>query len=164
VGSRRGSRGKNLDYRSPSTRKKIRLPKVVYEKQSRPFFITICTYDKIPLLTRFGELVFRSIMEGHLRQKSELMAVCIMPDHLHLLLAPLSENIIDLMGRWKGYTSHLIRDEGYEGRVWQRSFYDHALRKEEDVMKVAEYIVSNPVRRGLVKRWRDYPFSWHKWL
>jgi len=49
-------------------------------------------------------------------------------------------------------------------RLWQRGFYDHALRKEEDVQKVAEYIVNNPVRMGLVEDWRNYRFSWHKWM
>jgi len=38
------------------------------------------------------------------------------------------------------------------------------LRKDEDLLKVAEYIVYNPVRKGLVEDWRDYPFSWHKWM
>jgi REP element-mobilizing transposase RayT len=46
-------------------------------------------------------------MGGPLSQKSDLMAVCIMPDHIHLLLAPISENLVDLIGKWKGYTTFL---------------------------------------------------------
>jgi REP element-mobilizing transposase RayT len=95
---------------------------------------------------------------------SLVMAVCIMPDHIHLLLAPISENLVDLIGKWKGYTTHLMWKKGYKGKVWQRSFYDHALRKDEDLIKVAEYIVCNPVRKGLVKDWRNYSSSWHKWM
>ena len=147
-----------------SQRKKIRLSKELYQRSDQPFSITICTYNNIPLLKGFGGLIFQEIMKGSLRQKSDLMAVCVMPDHIHLLLAPISENIVDLIGRWKSYTSHLIWNEGYTGMVWQRSFYDHALRKDEDLLKVAEYIVYNPVRKGLVEDWRDYPFSWHKWM
>ena len=147
-----------------SQRKKIRLSKELYQRSDQPFSITICTYNNIPLLKGFGGLIFQEIMKGSLRQKSDLMAVCVMPDHIHLLLAPISENIVDLIGRWKSYTSHLIWKEGHGGMVWQRSFYDHALRKDEDLLKVAEYIVYNPVRKGLVEDWRDYPFSWHKWM
>jgi len=55
-------------------------------------------------------------------------------------------------------------EKGWKGKVWQRSFCDHALRKDEDVTKVAEYIVNNPIRRGLVKDWTEYPYSWHKWM
>ena len=51
-----------------------------------------------------------------------------------------------------------------EGKVWQGSFYDHALRKDEDLLKVADYIVCNPVRKGIIQDWKDYPFSWHKWM
>jgi REP element-mobilizing transposase RayT len=48
-------------------------------------------------------------MRGDLIRKSDLMAVCVMPDHSHLLLAPVKENLVDLIGRWKSYTTHLIR-------------------------------------------------------
>ena len=92
------------------------------------------------------------------------MAVCVMPDHVHLLIALISENLIDLIGRWKSYTTHLMLEKGWKGKLWQRSFYDHALRKDEDVTKVAEYIVNNPIRKWLVKDWTEYPYSWHKWI
>ena len=108
-------------------------------------------------------MIFRSIMEGDLQRKSDMMAVCVMPDHVHLLMTPLSENLIDLISKWKGYATHLVWNKGYEGKVWQRSFYDHALRKDEDVKRVAEYIVCNPVRKGLVQDWSSYPYSWHRW-
>ena len=145
-------------------RKTIRLNTGLYKEQGQPFTITVCTHKKISLCSKFGELIFQSVMEGHLSKQSDLMAVCVMPDHIHLLLAPISKNLIDLIGEWKGYTTHFLWKEGYIGKVWQRSFYDHALRCEEDLIKVAEYIVYNPVRKGLVKDWREYRYSWHKWM
>ena len=143
-------------------RKKIRLDRGLYQQRGQAFSITICTHKNIPLLKKYGKLIFQSIMEGPLSKGSDMMAVCVMPDHVHFLLSPISENLIGLVGRWKGYTTHLIEMKGYKGKVWQRSFYDHALRKEEDLMKVAEYIVCNPVRKGLVRDWEEYPYSWHK--
>lgn len=145
-------------------RKTIRLNKETYQIKDQPFSITICTHDYIPLLKEFGELIFRSIMEGPLNKESNLMAVCVMPDHIHLLLVPISENLIDLISKWKSFTTHLIWKGGHKGKVWQRSFYDHALRKDEDVLKVSEYIVYNPVRKGIVQSWTDYPYSWYKWI
>jgi len=145
-------------------RKTIRLNRELYQKKGQPFSITICTYNNIPLLNEFGELIFQSIMKGTLSKTSDLMAVCVMPDHIHFLLAPVSENLIDLIGKWKGYTTHLIWKEGYKGKVWQRSFYDHALRQEEDIIKAAEYIVFNPVRKEMVQNWEDYPYSWYPWI
>ncbi len=40
---------------------------------------------------------------------------------------------------------------------WQRSFYDHALRTDEDLVHTARYVLANPVRAGLVHDFRDYP-------
>ncbi len=115
-------------------------------------------------MNEFRELIFESVIEGHLSTKSDLAAVCVMPDHVHLLLAPTLENLVDLVGKWKSYSTHLMRGKGVTGKVWQRSFFDHAVRKDEDLVKVAEYIVCNPVRKGLVQDWRHYPYSWHKWI
>jgi putative transposase len=145
-------------------RKRIRLEKEVYVIKEQPFSITICTHDKRPILKEFRELIFRSITEDDLSHKSDLMAACVMPDHVHLLLAPIAENLMGLIGRWKSYTTRLMWGKGFKGLVWERSFYDHALRKDEDLIKVADYIVFNPVRRGLVQGWKDYPYSWHKWM
>ncbi len=119
-------------------RKTVRLNSELYQKKGQPSSITVCTHNNIPLLNEFGELIFQSIMKGTLRKASDLMAVCVMPDHIHFLLAPISENLVDLIGKWKSYATHLIWKEGYEGKVWQRSFYDHALRQEEDIIKAAE--------------------------
>ena len=42
--------------------------------------------------------------------------------------------------------------------MWQRDYYDHALRKDKSVEAVARYIVANPLRSGLVKSVRQYAF------
>ncbi len=94
-------------------RKTIRLNTETYREQGQPFNITVCTHKKISLFSKFGELIFQSVMEGHLSKQSDLMAICVMPDHIHLLLAPISKNLIDLIGEWKGYTTHLLWKEGY---------------------------------------------------
>ena len=44
-------------------------------------------------------------------------------------------------------------------RVWQPSYFDHALRREEDLEAVGNYILNNPVREGLVAEAGDYPFA-----
>ena len=47
----------------------------------------------------------------------------------------------------------------FEGSPWQRSFHDRALRSEEDVRQVANYILMNPVRAGLVDEPSEYLLS-----
>jgi hypothetical protein len=49
--------------------------------------------------------------------------------------------------------------KNYNEDLWHISYYDHVLRKEESMGKVAFYILGNPVRKGLVSDFREYPFS-----
>jgi REP element-mobilizing transposase RayT len=147
-------------------RKNIRLSKEVYATPNQMFSITICTKDRRPLFTnhQWSKDVLETLRTGNFGQETECFAYCLMPDHLHLAIASKGENLIILLNQWKSYTANLLRKKGLEGGCWQRSFYDHALRKEEDIQAVAEYIVQNPARSGLVKEWKEYPFSWHKWM
>ncbi len=83
-----------------------------------------------------------------------------MPDHLHLVLEGNSEKA-DL---WK--TIVLFKQKtGYwlsknkSNLFWQKDFYDHILRKDEDLKKHIRYVLENPVRKGLVNDWKDYEFK-----
>ena len=88
-----------------------------------------------------------------------------MPDHIHLLLS--GKMIIEFIRRFKGKMTPDFRKIGPEQKLWQRSFYDHALRKEESLSDVAYYIWENPVRAKIVKKPPDYEYSgsvvWPNW-
>ena len=147
-------------------RKNIRLSKETYQMPSQIFSFTICTWNRHPLFQNetWSRLVLTSLGTGPIGEKTDRYAYCLMPDHLHLLLSPKESNLVDLINQWKSFSANLLRENGVEGPCWQRAFYDHALRKEEDIRGVAEYIVNNPVRSGIVTNWVDYPFSWHRWM
>lgn len=53
---------------------------------------------------------------------------------------------------------------GGSGPIWQTGFYDHALRRDEDVREVARYVVANPVRAGLAARVGAYPHWDARWV
>jgi REP element-mobilizing transposase RayT len=147
-------------------RKNIRLPNHIYELSPQIFSVTICTQDRRPIFRneKWAKTLLSSLNTELFSKQTEQYAWCLMPDHLHLLISPRGANLSTVLSAWKSYTGHLLRKNGLEGSCWQRGFYDHALRKEEDIQRVAEYIVNNPVRKRLVENWRDYPFSWHKWM
>jgi len=147
-------------------RKNIRLPKQVYSNLNQIFSITICTNDRRQIFRNetWCKMILESLETGPFGKSTECFAYCLMPDHLHLQIAPRDGNLIDLVNGWKSYTANLLRRHGLKGGCWQRGFYDHALRKDEDIQTVAEYIVNNPVRAGLVRTWKKYPFLWHKWM
>ena len=83
-----------------------------------------------------------------------------MPNHLHLLLTPSvsGATVSQFISALKSMSTRLCWKHGITGKVWQGRFYDHILRKNEGIETVVEYILHNPVRKGLVEDWRDYKY------
>ena len=82
-----------------------------------------------------------------------------MPDHFHLLITPtlILERALQLI---KGGFSFRARKElGCCREIWEKSFHDHRVRDWEEYCAFRRYIHLNPVRRGLVRRPEDYPYS-----
>jgi len=88
-----------------------------------------------------------------------LYVYCFMPDHLHLLLSGQEHsNLKDFMRDFKQKSAYIFRKKTGE-MLWQRSYYEHVLRRDESVEEVTRYILNNPVRAGLVQDFRQYPYS-----
>ena len=51
---------------------------------------------------------------------------------------------------------------GRKGRVWQVESFDHVVRSSEGLDAKIQYVLDNPVRRGLVAEWTEYPWLWKK--
>jgi putative transposase len=84
----------------------------------------------------------------------EVVAYCFMPDHVHLLVVGADDApLVRFVQHFKQATGH--RRPG----LWQRSYYDHILREEEDLEDTARYIWANPVRAGMVENVLAYPYS-----
>ena len=86
---------------------------------------------------------------------------CLMPEHLHFLTAPinLQNSVIEFVNQFKGKSTSLAWKYGIKGSLWQKRWYDHILRKDEDIPKIGGYILNNPVRRELVLDWAAYPYG-----
>ncbi|MGV8894745.1 MAG: REP-associated tyrosine transposase [Burkholderiaceae bacterium] len=94
------------------------------------------------------------------------LAWVIMPDHVHWLFQ-LEESLSlpSVIKRFKARSAHSVnRHLNRQGMLWQKGFYDRAIRKEEDIRHIARYIVANPLRAGLVKNIGDYPHWDAIWL
>lgn len=90
----------------------------------------------------------------------KLLVYCLMPDHIHLLIKTLEgSDIILFVRKFKSIVSKLAKQYFGIAYIWQKSFYDHFLRKEEAINKVAEYILNNPVRKNIVSEWKEYKLS-----
>lgn len=89
-----------------------------------------------------------------------------MPDHWHGVVQVGDRDELSLvMNRVKSVMAKARnRVSGNRGRVWDRGFHDHALRREEDLVKIARYVVANPVRAGMVRSVRLYPYWDAVWI
>ena len=140
-------------------RRKIRLPKILY-RQGRVFFITIATHQRHPwfsLHPALAEQCVELLMSLAETRGAILYAWCAMPDHIHLLIG--DDDVVDFIRLLKGRMTPLARRHDPGKRLWQRSFFDHALRQEESVYRIALYIWENPVRAGIVVEAHEYAWS-----
>jgi putative transposase len=90
-----------------------------------------------------------------------LLAFAVMPDHLHVLaVLAASGTLQERFGQWKTWCAKEV-NKGLErrGPVWQAGFFDHRIRRSEDVSAIGRYIEHNPVRRGLASRAETYRHS-----
>jgi len=126
------------------------------------YFVTILTHDR-SLYFKETEVIGRLVnilVETARLKKFKIFTYCFMPDHAHLLTIGEErksdlKKFISLFKQKSGYWFK----QSYNKNLWHTSYYDHILRKEESLEQVALYILGNPVRKGLVANFREYPFS-----
>ena len=93
-----------------------------------------------------------------------------MPDHVHIILTPLINHseqeifsLIEIMRGIKGASARAINQLlGRHGPVWQEESFDHVLRSSEGLDSKIEYVLQNPVRKGLVNSWQKYRWAWQR--
>jgi putative transposase len=140
------------------------------------YFFTVVTYGRRAILTE--PLARRCLREAwrETKQRSpfEMVAVCLLPDHLHCVWR-LPECDCDFSLRWArikaGFTGGylaaggaecgqgLSRNGKRERGIWQRRFWEHQIRDETDLRRHIDYIHFNPVKHDLVARVEGWPWS-----
>jgi putative transposase len=70
----------------------------------------------------------------------------------------------DLMRSIKGYSAREINKlRNSQGSLWQKDYHDEILANEQALRKAVDYLLANPVRRGLAARPEKYPWIWNYW-
>jgi putative transposase len=125
------------------------------------YFITASTFQKRSLFQseRFSLPFIDTLLRYRLERKFLLHEFVVMPNHFHLLITP-TLTLERAMQLIKGGFSYRARKElGFAGEIWQPSYYDRRVRAAEDYANFKCYIHQNPVKRGLAKAPREYPYS-----
>lgn len=140
------------------------------------FFFTLVTEHRRPILT--SDLARRclrnAITSVQIQWPFEMTAIVLMPDHLHTIwtMPPGDSNYSLRIMRIKAlFTREFLLHNGNEAvtilskqrrgerGVWQRRFWEHAIRNEHDFENHYHYLHYNPVKHAYVKCVRDWPYS-----
>jgi REP element-mobilizing transposase RayT len=119
-------------------------------------FATVCTRKRRPWLAT--PQVHRVLRSAWLRHKNWIVsAYVVMPDHVHFFAEPGTEpgTFDDWITGWKRGAGRLLKNPDCR---WQAGSFHHRIRCFEDAVEKRIYMDENPVRAGLVKRIRDWPY------
>ena len=148
-------------------RKQLRLKEYDYS-QNGYYFITICTYERQQILSDLcrggvllrpiGKIAENEIKELIERYNIEINQYVIMPDHIHMIIKIKSNDkraeqspaptVGDMICAFKSITTKIAnKNDDCSGRkIWQRNYYEHIIRDENDYIIRAEYILNNPIK------------------
>ena len=121
-------------------------------------FLTMVLQDRRSSLLTENVLQFRSAI-SYVRCKTPftINAIVVLPDHCHMLITLPSDSwdyssiVRDIKKRFTFLTK--------QRNIWQRRFWEHTIREEEDFARHVDYIHGNPVKHGYVDTPKEWPYS-----
>ena len=150
------------------------------------YFFTVVTHNRKKIFSKVDNVellrqAFKKIIKKH---PFRIEAFVLLPDHLHCIWT-LPDHDSDFSTRWRMIKSHFSRKctivgwveernptkanasrlKKKEKPIWQRRFWEHLIRNDEDLKRHIEYIHFNPVKHNLVKAPKDWQFSsFHRYV
>ena len=140
------------------------------------YFFTVATAQRRAILTTdLGrECLHEALKDVHRRSPFDLVAIVLLPDHLHAVWT-LPPGDVEYPTRWRQIKEQFTRS--YLGRggteitrsnsriskgergIWQRRFWEHTVRDENDLRRCVNYLHWNPRKHNLAQRVQDWPWS-----
>ena len=128
----------------------------------RIYFVTIVAHDRQSkfLDERVATATVDCLKKLRTAFGFNLYIYCLMPDHFHGLIGPgdSGRTLSSICGAFKSLSTRKYWSWG-DGKLWQRQFFDHIVRNQQDFEETLEYIQLNPVRRALVEHSEDWPYT-----
>jgi putative transposase len=122
---------------------------------------TACTRNRATFFFKacYVEQSATVLLDEAAKWKCAVVIFQFMPDHVHIILKGAREDsdTYCAMKMFKQKTGFLFSKAGC-GIIWQKDFYDHILRTEDDFSNHLRYILDNPIQKGLTSTWREYPY------
>lgn len=101
--------------------------------------------------------------EAKKRISIKILAYCLMPNHFHLIVMPPNSESLSKWMQWL-MTSHVRRYHKHydtSGHIWQGRFKSFHIEEDNHLLTVLRYVEGNPVRAGLVRTVKEWPWCSH---
>jgi REP element-mobilizing transposase RayT len=130
------------------------------------YSVTLATIGRKPLLAnaKIANVILETLEWLETNGRCRWFCLIVMPDHIHTVIQ-LGENqtLSRLIKSFKNFTAKQINTYlGRSGSLWQAAYHEHGVRQEESLNAIIRYCYENPVRSGLSKAAKDYPYWWCK--
>ncbi|WP_458723439.1 REP-associated tyrosine transposase [Pseudomonas brenneri] len=138
-----------------------------YSEPGRIYLLTAVTHQRQAVFKdwRIGRLLASEFRRAQEDGEATSLAWVVMPDHFHWLVELHNGDLPRLMQITKSRSARAINQTRRSfGTIWQKGYFDRALRWEEDLKVVARYMIANPLRAGLVEHIGQYPLWDAIWL
>ena len=141
--------------------KRHRLPREAYRGRVTVSITARIEGQRTPFLdATIVESFLEKLASAARKSLCNVLIYCFMPDHMHLIL----QGTDDTSDAWQAMVDFKQKTGFWLSKnrpefSWQKDFYDHVIRSDEDLGAQIRYVANNPVRRGLVKNWIDYRFT-----
>jgi putative transposase len=130
------------------------------------YFFTVVTFNRVPIFTDENrvEALRQAFRKEMAARPFQIDAMVILPEHLHCIWR-MPEGDADYSSRWREIKKAVSRqistatNARNERMVWQRRFWEHAIRDEEDWRRHVDYIHYNPVKHELASRPGEWAWS-----
>ncbi|MBI3914577.1 MAG: transposase [Chloroflexi bacterium] len=143
--------------------KNQRLDPELYKIANDIYFLTVRAFLGKSTFTRdeLNQRILGVLRAEQERQNCSIFTYCLMPDHLHFLISPNQDGIsvLTFTDQFKGKATNESWTVDWKGKLWQPRYFDHIVRTEESLWAISEYILDNPVRKGLVENREDWKWS-----
>ena len=130
----------------------------VFDSRPTMVFVTVCTHSRKPILAHHDAM--KTVLSAWKKATAWLVGkYVIMPDHIHLFCVP--NDIRFSLSKWVRYWKSLC-SQNWPWKdhqpIWQIDFWDTQMRSAEKYMFQWQYVEQNPVRKGLVRAAKEWPY------
>ena len=142
-----------------------------FNNSINPVFITFVTYNRRKILISNIDILRNSFKYAKCKFNFEIIAISIMEEHCHMIISTNNSNDIPQIIRTIKFNFSINIPEDFQCKnlsesaikrgekgIWQRRYYDHIIRNEEDLHKHIDYIHYNSMKHYQIKP-KDWEFS-----